>query len=108
MVSSQYFTVLDRVSYSCTLKRSWLSLWLGLAVSIFQFWIIHRTVRKKDFVALARVGFSSQYFQFGIVYHTVRRQDVLALARVRVDSISQFWIVYHTVAQERYRGSLYG
>ena len=59
-------------------------------------------------MALARVGFSSQYFEFGIVHHTVRKQDVLALARVRVDSISQFWIVYHTVAQERYRGSLYG
>ena len=33
-----------------------------LVVSISQFWIVYRTVRKKDFVALARLGFSSQYF----------------------------------------------
>ena len=62
-VSSQYFLVLDCVSYSCARKRSWLSLWLGLAVSILQFWIVYRTVCKMDFVALARVRVSSQYFQ---------------------------------------------
>ena len=56
--SSQYFPVLDCVSYSCARKRAWLSLWLGLAVSIFQFWIVYRTVRKKEFVALALVRIS--------------------------------------------------
>ena len=91
MVSSQYFTVLDRVSYSCTIKRSWLSLWLGLAVSIFQFWIIHRTVRKKDtmapvivrvireyFVALVMVRVSSQYRDC-IPYNYPRRMSWLLL-----------------------------
>ena len=73
-VSSQYFPVLDWVSYSCARKISWLSLWLGLAVSNFQFLIVYRTVRKKDFVALARVRVRSQYFQFGIVYHTVTQE----------------------------------
>ena len=43
-------------------------------------------------------------FQFGIVYRTVRKKDFVFLARVRV-SIQYFpvWIVYHTVAQEIYR-----
>ena len=36
-VSSQHFPVLDCTSYSCARRRSWLSLWLGLAVDIFQF-----------------------------------------------------------------------
>ena len=49
-VSSQYFPVLDCVSYSCARKRSWLSLWLGLAVDILQFCNVYRTVRKKAFV----------------------------------------------------------
>ena len=59
-VSSQYFPVLDCVSFSCARKRSWLSLWLGLAVDILQFWNVYRTVRKKAFVFLARVRVSSQ------------------------------------------------
>ena len=33
----------------CARKRSWLSLWLGLAVDILQFWNVYRTVRKKAF-----------------------------------------------------------
>ena len=61
-VSSQYFPVLDCISYSCARKRSWLSLWLGLAVDMFPFWNVYRTVRKKDFLFLARVRVSSQYF----------------------------------------------
>ena len=61
-VSSPYFPVLDCMSYSCARKRSWVSLWLGLAVDIFQFLYVYRTVRKKDFVFLARVRVSSQYF----------------------------------------------
>ena len=36
-VSSPYFPVLDCISYSCARRRSWLSLWLGLTVDIFQF-----------------------------------------------------------------------
>ena len=81
-VSSQYFPVVDCITHSCARKRSWVSLWLGSVVDIFQFWNVYRTVRKKDIVFLARVG--------------------LAV------SIFQFWIVYHTVAQERDRGSRYG
>ena len=81
-VSSPYFPVLDCISYSCARKRSWVSLWLELAVDIFQFWNAYRTVRKNDFVFLARVRVSSQYFQF--------------------------WIAYYTAAQERDRGSRCG
>ena len=36
-VRSQYFPVFDCILYSCARKRSWLSLWLGLTVDIFQF-----------------------------------------------------------------------
>ena len=61
-VISQYFPVLYCVSYSCAIKRSLLSLWLGLAVDILQLCNVYRTVRKKDFVFLARVRVSSQYF----------------------------------------------
>ena len=73
-VSSPCFPVLDCISYSCARKRSWVSLWLGLAVDIFQFWNVYRTVRKKDFVFLARGRVISQYFQFWIVYHTVAQE----------------------------------
>ena len=59
-VSSQYFPVLYCVSFSCARKRSWLSLWLGLALDILQFCNVYRTVRNKAFVFLARVRVSSQ------------------------------------------------
>ena len=72
-VSSQYFPVLDCISYSCARKRSWFSLWLGLAVDIFQFWNIYRTVRKKE-LFLARVRVSSPYFPVLVVYHTVAQE----------------------------------
>ena len=49
-VSSEYFPVLDCVSYRCARKRSWLSLWLGLAVGIVQCWNVYCTVRKNVFV----------------------------------------------------------
>ena len=78
-VSSQYFPVLDCISYSCARKISWVSLWFVLAVDIFQFWNVYRTVGKK-----------ASCFSLG-----------LGLAV----SIFQFWIVYHTAAQERDRGS---
>ena len=61
-VSSQYFPVLDCISYRCARKRSSLSLWLVLAVDIFHFWDVYCTVRKNDFVFPARVRVSSQYF----------------------------------------------
>ena len=43
-----------------------ISLWLGLAVDIFQFWNVYRTVRKKDFVFLARVRVSRIFSSFGM------------------------------------------
>ena len=61
-VSSPYFPVLDCVSYSCAIKRSWLSMWSGLAVGIVQCWNVYCTVRKKDFVFLVRVRVSRQNF----------------------------------------------
>ena len=136
-VSSQNFPVSDCVSYSCAKKRSWLSLWLGLAVGIFQFWNVYRTVRKKEFVFLARVRVSSQYFpdldcisyscaikrswlslwlglavdifQFGMyIVQYARRASCFSLGLGLAVSIFQIWIVYHTVAQERDRGSRCG
>ena len=128
-VSSQYFPVLDCITHSCARKRSWLSLWLGLAMDILQFWNVYRTVFKKDFVFFARVRVSSQYFsvldcisyscarkrswlslwlgiavdifEFWNVYCTVHKKVFMFLARVRVSSrYLQCWIVYHTVAHE--------
>ena len=72
-VSSEYFPVLD--IYSCARKRSWLSLWLGLAVDIFGMYIV-------------------QY---------ARSTSCLSLGLGLAVSIFQFWI--STVAQERDRGS---
>ena len=82
-VSSEYFPVLDCISYTCARKRPWLSLWLGLAVDIFQFWNVYRTVSQERF----------RFFSLG-----------LGLAVI----IFQFWIVYHTIAQGRDRGSRCG
>ena len=56
-VSSQYFPVFDCISYSCARKRSWLSLWLGLAVSIVQ-------QCKNETVALAVVMLAVAIFKF--------------------------------------------
>ena len=54
-------------------------------MDIFQFWNVYRTVRKKDFVFLARVRLAVSIFQFRIVYHTVAQErDIVALAVVRV------------------------
>ena len=58
--SSDFCPVLCCVSFSCARKRSWLSLWLWLAVDILQFWNVYRTVRKKAFVVLAWVRVSNQ------------------------------------------------
>ena len=43
-------------------------------MDISQFWIVYRTVRKKDFMFLASVRVSSQYFPVWIVYHTVAQE----------------------------------
>ena len=81
-VSSQYFLVSDCISYSCARKRSLLSLWLGLAVDIFQFWNVYRTA--------------------------ARSTSCISLGLELAVSIFQFLIVYHTVAQKRDRGSRCG
>ena len=81
-VSRQYFPVLDCISYSCAIKRWWLSLWLGLAVDMLQCWNGYPTV--------------------------ARRTSCFSLGLGLAVSIFQFWIVYHTVAQERDRGSRRG
>ena len=67
-VSSQNFPVLYCVSFSCAKKRSWLSLWLGLAVGILQCWNVYRTVRKKDFVFLVRVRVRVSRQNFPVLY----------------------------------------
>ena len=100
-VSSLYFPVLDCISYSCARKRSWLSLWLGSAADIFQFWKVDRTVRKKDFVFLARVRVSSQYFPLFdcISYSCARKRSWLSLWLGIAVDIFQFWNVYRTVCR---------
>ena len=101
-VSSQYFPVLDCVSYSCARKRSWLSLWLGLAVDILQLCNVYRTVRKKVFVFLARVRVSSQYFPvlYCVSYSCARKRSLLSLwLGLAVDSL-QCWNVYRTVRKK--------
>ena len=101
-VSSQYFPVLDCVSYSCARKRSLLSLWLGLAVDILQCWNVYRTVRKKDFVFLARVSVSSPYFSVldCVSYSCARKRAWLSMwLGIAVDSL-QCWNVYHTVRKK--------
>ena len=97
-VISQYFPVLDCISYSCARKRPWLSLWFGLAVAIFKFWNVYRTVRKKDFVFLARVRVSSQYFLVSdcISYSCAIKRSLLSLWLGLAVDIFQFWNVYRT------------
>ena len=92
-ISSQHFPVLDCISYSCAIKRSWLSLWLGLALDIFQFLNVFRTVGKKDFVFLSRVRISSQYFsRFGLYIIPLRKKEIVAVTVVRV-SIGYFTVL---------------
>ena len=101
-VSSQYFPVLYCVSYSCARKRSLLSLWFGLAVDILQCWNVYRTVRKKDFVFLARVSVSSPYFPVldCVSYSCARKRSLLSLwLGLAVDSL-QCWNVYRTVRKK--------
>ena len=110
---------------------------VSLAVHIFQFLNVYRTVCKKEFVFLARVRVSSQYcpvlncisyccarkrswlslwlgyvvgtFQFWNEYRTdTIRTSCFSLGLGLAVSIFQFRIVYHTVAQERERCSRCG
>ena len=81
-VSSDFCPVLYCVSFSCARKRSWLSLWLGLAVYI------------------CSVGMD--------IVQYARRTSCFSLGLGLAVSNFQFWIVYHTVAQERDRGSRCG
>ena len=98
-VNSQYFPVLYCISYSCAIKRSWLSLWLWLVLDIFQFWNVYRTVRNKDFVFLARVRVSSQYFPVLdlVSYSCARKRSWVSLCLGLAVNIFQFWNVYRTV-----------
>ena len=84
--SSQYFPVLDCVSYSCTIKRSCLSLGLGLAVSIVQFGLyIVQTARRTSWLSLG-LGLAVSIFSLGLYTLQLRNKEVLALAMVRVSS----------------------
>ena len=103
-VSSQYFPVLDCVSYSCARKRSLLSLWLGLAVDILQCWNVYRTVRKKDFVFLARVRVSSDFCPvlYCVSFSCARKRSWLSLWLGLAVDILQFWNVYRTVRKKAF------
>ena len=81
--------------------RSWLSLLLGLAVDIFQFWNVYRTVHKKDFVFLARVMVSSQHFPVldCISYSCARKRSWLSMWLGLALDIFQFLNVYRTVSR---------
>ena len=106
-VNSQYFPVLDCISYSCARKRSWLSLWLGLALDILQFLNVYRTVRKKDFVFLARVRVSSPYFPVldCTSYSCARRRSWLSLWLGLAVDIFQFFECVSYSTQEGLRVS---
>ena len=93
---------MDCVSYICARKRSWLSLWLGLAVDMLQCWNVYRTVRKKDSMILARVRVSSQYFPvFDCVsYSCARKRSLLSLWLGLAMDILQFLNVYRTVRKK--------
>ena len=76
-------------------------------MDIFQFWNVYRTVRKKDFVFLARVRVSSsQYFPVldrgsRVISYSCASKEIVALAVDRIGlaalDIFKFWIVYRTV-----------
>ena len=103
-VSRYYCPVLDCVSYSCARKRSWLSVWLGLAVDILQCWNVSRTVCKKDFVLRAGVRVSSQYFPvlYCVSFSCARKRSWLSLWLGLAVDILQFWNVYRTVRKKAF------
>ena len=84
--SSQYFPDMDCISYSCARKRSWLSLWLGLAVDIFQFGMyIVQYARRASCFSLG-LGLAVSIFQFGLYIIQLRKKEIVVLAVVRVSS----------------------
>ena len=48
-VSIKYFTVLACIQDSYARRMSWLSLVLGLVVTISQFWIVYHTVAQERY-----------------------------------------------------------
>ena len=85
-VSSPYFPVMDCMSYSCARKRSWVSLWLGLAVDIFQFWYVFVQYAIRTSCFSLGLGLTVSIFQFWIAYYKLRNKELVALAVVRVSS----------------------
>ena len=100
-VSSQYFPDLDCIPYSCARKRSWISLWLGLAVDIFQFGMyIVQYARRTPCFSLELV-LAVSIFQFGMcIVQYARRTSCFSLESELAVSIFQFWIVYRTVRKK--------
>ena len=100
-VSCQCFPVSDCASYSYAGRTSWLSLGLGLVVSVFSFGLYIIQLRKKDLLTLARVRVSCQCFSGldCISYFFTKRNSWLSLWLVLVASIFQFWIVSYSYAR---------
>ena len=73
-VSSQYFPVW--IVYHTVAQERDRSSRCGywLAVDIFQFWIVYRTVRNNYFMFLARVSVSSQNVPVSDLCHTVAQE----------------------------------
>ena len=101
-VSSDFCPVLHCVSFSCARKRSWLSVWLGLAVDILQCWNVSRTVCKKDFVLRAGVRVSSQYFPvlYCVSFSCARKRSWLSLWLGLAVDMLQCWNVYRAVRKK--------
>ena len=84
---------------------SWLSLGLGLVVSISQFWIVYHTVARARKISWLSIwlGLAGSIFQFldCISYSTQEGQDFVTFARVRVNiQYFQFGLKQNTVTQE--------
>ena len=94
--------VLDYISYHYARRTSWLSLGLGLVVSIFSFGLYIIQLRKKDLLTLARVRVSCQCFPVSdcVSYSYAGRTSWLSLGLGLVVSIVQYLIVYHTITLE--------
>ena len=134
-VSSQYFPVLDCISYSTqerdrdshcgqgqqsvfpsfglyivqyTRRNSWLSLELGLAVSIFSLGLY--TIQYAGRMSWLSLGLGQTVFHsFGLCIIQFRKKDIVALVMVRVSC--QYFPVFDCVSystQERLRGSRQG
>ena len=85
-VNSQYFPVWDCIPYSCARKRLWLSLWLGLAVSIFSLGLyIVQNARRTSWLSL-ELGLAVSIFSLGLCIIQLRNKEIVALVMVRVSS----------------------